>query len=130
MVIDFGLYDKFIMKPIKCAICRADIKNHSRAYQSRSTFAVVCRECRRKLTEDDIELMLNLFLAYGGYFGKLKDVSFSLEDTLKEILNDAGNKGEEFDLGEVNSRMVHKALLHGHPPQEYIDVLKSILLED
>jgi len=74
--------------------------------------------------------MLNLFLAYGGYFRKLKSVPFSLEDTLKEIINDAGNKDGEFDFGEVNSRMIHKALLHGHSPQEYIDVLKSILLED
>jgi len=107
---------------LKCGVCRADISDLSAGYQSGFLFIPICKSCRKNFSKDDIELILNLMVAYGGYFGKESSKKFSLK---KYILNVISEK-ENVDPNEVNMKMMHSALLHGISPKEYIKKLEEL----
>ncbi len=110
-------------KILKCGVCRANISDLSAGYQSEFLFIPICKKCRNKFSKDDIELILNLMIAYGGYFGKESSEKFSLK---KYILNVISEK-ENMDSNEINMKLMHTALLHGISPKEYIKKLEEIV---
>lgn len=114
---------------IKCGICRNEIKRGASIYQEGLTFGVVCEECYKSNSQQDLELMANLFLAYGGYFGKLRRNKFSVYKTIKKLM-EKFQPGKDLDsLIELNIKMMHQALLYGVTPQELIHGLKILLNE-
>ena len=116
-------------KLVKCVICKNEIKRGASIYQEGLTFGVVCERCYRNNSQEDLELMANLFLAYGGYFGKLKEKQFSVYKTIKTLISKIQPGKEPDTLIEMNIKMMHQALLYGVTPQELIHGLK-ILLEE
>jgi hypothetical protein len=114
---------------VRCGICRNDIKRGASIYQEGLTFGIVCEQCYKSNSQEDLELMANLFLAYGGYFGKLKSNKFSVYKTIRKLMANF-QPGKDLDtLIELNIKMMHQALLYGITPQELIQGLK-ILLEE
>ena len=73
--------------------------------------------------------MANLFLAYGGYFGKLKEEKFSVYKTLKKLISRIQPGRNPDTLIDLNIKKMHQALLYGVTPQQLIQGLK-ILLEE
>lgn len=114
---------------VKCGICRNEIIRGASIYQEGLTFGVVCEKCYKNNSQEDLELMANLFLAYGGYFGKLKQNKFSAYKTIKKLMSEIQPGKEPDTLIELNIKMMHQALLCGITPQELIQGLK-ILLEE
>ena len=112
---------------VKCGICRNEIKRGASIYQEGLTFGVVCEKCYRSNSQEDLELMANLFLAYGGYFGKLKEKKFSVYKTIKKLISNIQPGKEPDTLIEMNIKMMHQALLYGVTPQELIQGLKILL---
>jgi len=112
---------------LKCAICRADIKNNTNIYQSEHNFGIVSSKCCQRFSIKDIEWMMKIFLAYGGYFAKLKDQNFSLERYLCNLAEDLTKKEKVLDLNELNIKFIHEILLHGITIQEYQKRLESFL---
>ncbi len=119
---DFG-------QSIKCSICRHEIKDRATLCQTGVNYGIACVECYRKFTSEDLELMANLFTAFGGYFGQFRRSEFSILRILKAIHTDLLPIYEENGVEELNIRMLHRALLHGISPEEYIENLKFILEE-
>ncbi|MFX0005449.1 MAG: hypothetical protein ACFFA7_06200 [Promethearchaeota archaeon] len=114
---------------IKCGICRNEIKRGASIYQEGLSFGVVCEECYKNNSQEDLELMANLFLAYGGYFGKLKQNKFSVYKIIKKLMVKF-QPGKDLDsLIDINIKMMHQALLYGVTPQELIQGLKILLNE-
>jgi len=111
--------------PLRCGICHHIINNPSSVYQSKILYIPVCENCRTIFSEADINLVLNMFLAYGGHFGQYPKEEFSLPIILKSL----GIEGESMktQLEEINIRMMHVAFLHGITPKEYISRLREIL---
>ncbi|MFX1338891.1 MAG: hypothetical protein ACFFDK_09805 [Promethearchaeota archaeon] len=112
---------------LKCVICRTDIKNNTNIYQSEHSFSIVCSNCCQKFPIKDIEWMTKIFLAYGGYFAKLKDQNFSLERYLHDLTKDLRENEKVLDINELNLKFIHEILLHGITIQEYLKVLESYL---
>ncbi len=112
---------------LKCAICRADIKNYSTIYQSEQNFSIICSYCYQKFSIEDIEWMLKIFLAYGGYFAQLKDPNFSIERYLHNLADDLIESEKIFDINELNLKFIHEVLLHGITIQEYQKQLEAFL---
>ena len=112
---------------LKCAICRDDIKNNTNIYQSKHNFGIVCWNCYQKFSIKDIEWMLKIFLAYGGYFAKLKDQNFSLERYLCNLAEHLRKNEKTLDMNELNIKFIHEILLHGITIQEYQKKLESFL---
>jgi len=111
---------------IKCSICRTDIKERHKMYQTRLKLGVICRSCRKRFSDEDIEMIVNIFFAFGGYFGKYDKSEFSIDDIIVEF-------AEQLSLGNANLhsqniRMWHKVLTHGITPEEFLEEL-SVYVE-
>jgi len=108
-----------------CGICHNTILDLSQAYQSEFLLIPACEECVKKFSEEHLEMMLNMFLAYGGYFGQTPRKDFSIEALVKhfdEVDNEDGHMIEE-----INIRMMHTALIHGIHPEKYLSELENLL---
>jgi len=111
---------------IKCSICRHEIKDRATLCQTGVNYGIVCVECYQKFSSEDLELMANLFIAFGGYFGQYQRSEFSILRILKAIHMDLLPVYEEKGIEELNIRMLHRALLHGISPEEYIESLELV----
>ncbi|MFX0141634.1 MAG: hypothetical protein ACFFDN_48805 [Candidatus Hodarchaeota archaeon] len=108
-----------------CGICRAEITNEASIYQEGLHLGVVCADCYKNNSKEDLELMANMFFAYGGYFGMLKEGNFSVYKVLKELTSEI--EEQETSLDEINVKMMHRALLHGITLHQFIEGLKLFL---
>ncbi len=115
----------FEFKPLICALCHNDINEDSNVYQSMVCFAVICDNCHEKFSEEAIDLMINMFLAYGGYFSQFKKEGFSIEESIKKIIDNLKLSKNFTEIQEYNIRLLHQALLYGISPQEYVEKLKE-----
>ncbi len=111
---------------IKCSICRALIRDRHRMYQSSLKLGVICKSCRDRFSSDDIEMIVNLFFAYGGYFGQYDKSEFSLENVIVGSARQLETGKSSFH--SQNVKMWHKALTHGITPEEFLKKL-SLLVE-
>ena len=87
-------------------------------YQTSLKFGVICRLCRKRFSDEDIEMIVNIFFAFGGYFGKFEKSEFSIDDVIIEFAEqlNAGNT----NLHSQNIKMWHKVLTHGITPEEFL----------
>ncbi|MFX0034263.1 MAG: hypothetical protein ACFE9I_01320 [Candidatus Hermodarchaeota archaeon] len=115
--------DPHTNRGVQCGICRNHIGREAKIYKEGLTFGVVCEKCYRDNSPQDLEFMANLFHAYGGYFGMIKDSEFSLYHLLKPLASTTNSNDK------MNIKKIHQALLHGVTPHQYKQGLK-ILLED
>lgn len=109
---------------VKCGICQCHIGRGAKIYREGLNFGVVCETCYTNNSPEDLELMANLFKAFGGYFGKLEDPNYSLYEVLKSLTS--GNNGDHSIL-ERNVVLLHQALLHGIGPHQFRQGLKIML---
>ena len=115
-----------ISSGIKCSICRADIKERHKMYQTSLKLGVICRSCRKRFPEEDIEMIVNIFFAFGGYFGKFDKSEFSIDDVIVEFAEQL--EAKEINLHSANVKMWHKVLTHGITPKEFLEEL-SVYVE-
>ena len=113
-------------RSLRCSICRNKIKDIATCHQSPLTYGIACPVCYKRFSEDDLEVVSNLLFAYGGYFGKYKNSKFSLFNALAEVIGDVQ---DTLDTDDMNFKLLHRALLNGITPHQYIVILKN-LLED
>ena len=85
---------------------------------------MVCEDCYKNNSPEDLELMANLFRAYGGYFGKLRDQKFSLYDVLESFTS--SNRSRTSIMGQ-NIKELHRALLHAVGLYQFRQALKVML---
>jgi transcription elongation factor Elf1 len=118
---------KVINTSINCGICSTEIKNRASIYHSGVYTRVICESCLKKFSTNEIELMVNLFTAFGGYFGKNKKPEYILYIILKELKEKSKFKENSFSLAEIKLQFLHKALLYGISPEKYFRGLKTII---
>ena len=63
--------DKKKVSSVECAICKASKNAKVRIKKLGRSYGVVCSDCLEGFTDNDLELMHNMFAAFGGHFGKL-----------------------------------------------------------
>ncbi len=115
-----------ISRQIKCSICKTVIKDRHELYQSSLELGVICKLCRKRFSGDDIEMMVNLFFAFGGYFGQFDKSEFSMNDAIKEFAEQLDSNNSTFHTQNV--MMWHKVLTHGVTPEEFLEEL-SVLVD-
>lgn len=116
-----------ISRQIKCSICKTVIKDRHELYQSSLELGVICKPCRKRFSGDDIEMMVNLFFAFGGFFGQFDKSEFSTDDTIKEFAEQLDSNNSTFHTQNV--MMWHKVLTHGIMPKEFLKEL-SLFVEN
>ncbi|KKM88353.1 hypothetical protein LCGC14_1259570 [marine sediment metagenome] len=119
--------DSNIQSPIKCGICRTEIVEGSRLYQVGRNLSVICGDCREIFSDEDLEVVLNLFILYGGYFGMLKRKSYPTTDFVGDLVEELDASEGSLDIEQVNLKMLHSALMHGLTPEQYINKLRLFI---
>ena len=66
-------------------------------------------------------MMVNLFFAFGEYFGARERSKFSIKDIIIEFAIDL-NEGKA-NFQSQNVKMWHKVLTHGITPREFLEEL-------
>ncbi|MHA1915875.1 MAG: hypothetical protein ACW986_17985 [Promethearchaeota archaeon] len=103
-----------------CGICNKDIRKEVATYQGGFQFGIICSSCHANNSEEDIELMSNMFLAFGGFFGMQRDPNFPVNEMLKDLLDEIHVRKETTSPKELKLKLMYLALLHGITPQEFI----------
>ena len=121
--------DNITADHIKCVICHSDIKTYSNVYQSDVNFGIICNNCKKRFTKEDLELISSLFLAYGGFLGKFERSQFSIADVITDLSKEIAQNNNNLSLENLNIKALHKALVHGITPDEFVELLRSFLNE-
>ena len=119
--------DSKINSTIRCSICRTEIVDRSRLYQESKDLRVICGDCREKFTDEDLQVIPDLFVIYGGYFGMLKCESYSETDFVGVLVEELDAMEDIVDVEQVNRKMLHNALLHGLTPEQYTKKLRVFI---
>ena len=112
---------------VKCSICHRNANSQIKIKKIGSSFGIVCDKCLRLLTDREIELMHNMFTAFGGYFSKMsnsKEVTYS---KLKKIAEDY--KALNRDVADIENdiKTLHSAFLYGITPRQLVLGLKLLI---
>lgn len=107
---------------VKCSICNQEIMGKHRFIELALNYGVICPECDNNFNKDEIELISNIFTAYGGYFGSLKGISGNSEiNLIINRLSDLYKEGEQkINNNAIDIKILHQALLHGISPSQII----------
>ena len=108
---------------IKCSICRTDIRELHKMHQTSFMLGVVCRLCRERFSDEDIEMIVKIFFAFGGYFSKFDKANFSINDVIVEFAEQLENR--DTDLYSATIKMWHKVLTHGITPEVFLRKLRE-----
>lgn len=112
---------------VTCSICQRNASLQIKIKKIGSSFGIVCCECSRLFTDKEIELMHNMFTAFGGYFSKMstsKEVTYS---KLKEIAEDYRSREKDIENIENDVKTLHAAFLYGISPQQLVKGLKLLI---
>lgn len=108
----------------QCAICAGLSVRIVRLDQK---FAVICKECSDTFSRKDLELMHNMFVAYGGYFGKCGDNTEETYQVIEEISREYASSGKDIDKVESDVRNLHRAFVHGISPVQLVKGLRVLV---
>lgn len=127
MVVSSEFKNRDFQDSINCGICHREIKHEAAIFQEGLNFGVICSECYINNSEEEIELISNMFLAFGGYFGMLKDPNYSIYEMLKDLVRKIHDNKTTISSVEMKIRLFHTALLHGITPREFAELDNSLL---
>ena len=109
---------------VTCSICKQEIVGKHRFIELAMNYGVICPECDNKFNDDEIELISNLFTAYGGYFGSRKDISEnSTHQIMKKLSNLYKANEKNIEVNALDIKVLHQALLHGISPRQIVQGL-------
>ncbi len=108
---------------VKCRICHKNANPEITIKKMGSSFGVICKKCSKSFTDRDIELMHNIFCAYGGHFSKLSNSKEVTNSKLREITSDYKKR----DTIENEVETLHSAFLYGIRPQQLVKSLKLLI---
>jgi len=112
---------------VKCRICHRNASSHVTIKKTGSSFGIVCSKCSRLFTDKEIDLMHNMFAAFGGYFSKMsnsKEVTYS---KLKEIAEDYKSRVKRIENIENDIKTLHTAFLYGITSQQLVKGIKLLI---
>lgn len=112
---------------VECAICRSCENREVKIKRLGKSFGVVCIDCLEEFSDKDLELMHNMFTAFGGYFGKLGASKEERYKKLEEIAASYEKEGKEDSNIESDVKTMHRAFLFGISPVQLVQGLRMLL---
>jgi len=89
-------------------------------------FVVVCKRCLDTFSLSDLELMHNMFVAFGGYFGKYASSREESYQELKIIAREYSQSGRDVTRIENDVKNLHRAFTHGITPVQLVQGLRVL----
>jgi hypothetical protein len=127
MIVSEYTKKKTTLSYIKCVLCRKDPKSGVKIKRIGNTFGTVCEECTKTFSDEEIELMLNMFNAFGGYFGKMsnsKELSYA---KLEEIAKGYKEQNKNINNIENDIKTLHSAFLYGISQKQLVRGVKLLV---
>ena len=115
------------LSSVECAICRSCESAEAKIKRLGRSFGVVCRDCSEEFSDEDLELMHNMFTAFGGHFGKLGGSKEENYKRIEEIARSYEKEGKEAATIQSDVKTMHRAFLYGIPPVQLVQGLKMLL---
>jgi len=112
---------------IKCVLCRNDTKSGVKIKKIGNSFGTVCEECTKTFNDEEIELMHNMFKAFGGYFGKMSDSKEVSYSKLEEIAKSYKEQKKNVQNIENDIKTLYSAFLYGISPQQLVRGVKLLV---
>ncbi len=112
---------------VECAICNNCESSEVKIKRLGESFGVVCGDCLEEFSDKDLELMHNMFTAFGGHFGKLGGSKEETYKKLEEIARSYEKEGKEAAKVESDIKTMHRAFLYGISPVQLVQGLRMLL---
>ena len=112
---------------VECSVCRSSESAGFKIKRLGRSFGVVCGDCLEEFSDKDLELMHNMFTAFGGYFGKLGASKEERFEKLEEIARIYDKEGKEASSVEKDVKTMHRAFLYGISPVQLVQGLRVLL---
>ena len=109
---------------VKCRICHGNSNPEVIIKKMGHTFGVICKNCAISFSDREIELMHNMFTAFGGYFSKMVNSKEDTYSKLKDIARDYKSRNKNGENIEHELKTLHSAFLYGIRPQQLVKSLK------
>ena len=119
--------DKKKVCSVECAICKSCENPEVKIKRLGKSFGVVCRDCLEEFSNEDLELMHNMFTAFGGYFGKFGASKEERYKKLEEIALSYEKEGKKTSNVGGDIKTMHRAFLCGISPVQLVQGLKMLL---
>ena len=119
--------DRKKLSSVECAICRSCESAEVKIKKLGRSFGVVCSDCLEEFSDEDLELMHNMFTAFGGHFGKLGASKEEKFKKLEEIARIYAKEGKEAASVKNDVKTMHRAFLYGIPPVQLVQGLRVLL---
>jgi hypothetical protein len=113
------LVEQVIIQPKKasfivpCELCHNDAKGKPVIKRLGPKLGIICNTCREQFSDQEIDLMINMFIAFGGYFNQFKSSRKIQQTIINEIAREHDQKEQGRDKVENDVRVLHRAFLHG-----------------
>ena len=115
-------------KIIQCEICHDASPKNVKIRNFGTKLGIICGDCSERFPDKEIDLMFNMFTAFGGFLGKLQTVKLTNYLKLKEIAKEYIEAGKDIDNIEKDILVLHKAFLHGISLSQLKDGLNLIII--
>lgn len=115
------------LSSVECAICRSCESAEVKIKRLGRSFGVVCGDCLEEFSDEDLELMHNMFTAFGGHFGKLGASKEENYKRIEEIARSYEKEGKKASNVENDVQTMHRAFLYGIPPVQLVQGLRMLL---
>lgn len=119
--------DKKKLSSVECAICNGRDNAGFKIKRLGGSFGVVCSDCLEEFSDKDLELMHNMFTAFGGYFGELNASKEERFKKLEEIARTYEKEGKTASNLGSDVETMHRAFLFGISPVQLDHGLKMLL---
>ncbi|MFW9829348.1 MAG: hypothetical protein ACFFB4_03345 [Promethearchaeota archaeon] len=124
MITHDAISEKGKLKSVVCRICYNNTGKKPQIVKLGTEFQVICNECTERFTPEERDLIYNMFTAFGGYFGKLKDESSY--KVITRLMKEYNLEGADLKLSAIDVRVLHEALLYGIAPRHLIQGIKIL----
>jgi len=113
-------------EPSCCVICNNKLINTLKHQNLNQEPEFICNNCIQRYPNEEIQVMTGLFRRYGGFFGKLKTEKVEIRQIATDLIERLKRAKNFSILFEINEVALHRALLHGYNPKDFIEELKKI----
>lgn len=113
---------KSLFGNVKCCICQNNIRGAQKIIRAGLHYGFICSKFFTRFSKEEVELMINMFIAYGGYFGKLKNSRTSTYKRVKILKEEIEKNRNNMPTSVLDIRIIHKALLYGIPSNQFINI--------
>jgi hypothetical protein len=111
---------------VKCKLCKAEVKKKSQIVKLGTNYGVVCNDCAEEFSPNDRELIYNMLVAFGGYYGKLRTPSTNNYKVIKALAEEYQIANGKINIASLDVRILHKAFLYGISPSQVIQGFKLL----